>query len=723
MSWINIPYFANKSRPLSGKYLTVSGGYHSIPNGCPAWGSSIPRRVRFIGDTMGHLALSYADGTVQRIPLVFGYTLWFKSVWQEPVCAPFKTDGGEALSDALKCALFLQGAYEGNETCCLRIQLMDKPLCGVAVEAAEDKEGEPIFDCFTLSDDEAAKDSFFADHTVSGEEIPETVMRAIDQINLALLTPVNGLLTVSVPEAKSCGLNIRFEGRHARIFNGIFHTNAANLMQRTDEDGFIHTSYTGAPSWRYDGFGPWIPNADSYCKDFYARDGARALMTLTRLGRMEHCMRAVAYAQQCLMFFPENHLTLLGKPVPGHFTMVINDPLFFHEQLTKVGWPTQYTPERFGSEYANLGNQETDGHGLMMMAIYNVFKNSPDKAVFANENLKYIKEAAEYIRWSIENSDASLSQNGLLYGEGEATHGTGGYSMYANIPCALGLQGYAEIAETAGDAEAARSMRETAASLRKAITDVLSKDGQWLMSEFGYYHDCAVTFLSDLCGYDINDMPPQWVQLSKNTYEADISRSRHIPYDASGGLGYNTSMRLQNALLLDQTEDYRRFAEDLLCLCYAPGLPEPYLVPECASYSDRLQALRRQGDLANLVQMAEVLKCLLMMIGISPLANGCVKILPRLCENTGYSVTDFPVENSSATISVQASCPANGSQKITVQLKNDGSVHRVLVRFGPFSEQEAQQPEKLKLSLNEQNVAPVLFRSGTAFWSYADVKM
>lgn len=163
------------------------------------------------------------------------------------------------------------------------------------------------------------------------------------------------------------------------------------------------------------------------------------------------------------MFFPRKHLTLLGKPVPGHFTMVINDPLFFHEQLTKVGWPTQYTPERFGSEYANLGNQETDGHGLMMMAIYNVFKNSPDKAVFANENLKYIKEAAEYIRWSIENPDASLSQNSLLYGEGEATHGTGGYSMYANIPCALGLQGYAEIAETAGDAEAARSMRETAA--------------------------------------------------------------------------------------------------------------------------------------------------------------------------------------------------------------------------------------------------------------------
>ena len=146
-------------------------------------------------------------------------------------------------------------------------------------------------------------------------------------------------------------------------------------------------------------------------------------------------------------------------------------------------------------------------------------------------------------------------------------------------------------------------------------------------------------------------------------------------------------------------------------------------MPECASYSVRLLALRRHGDLAKLVQIEEVLKCLLMMIGISPLVNGAVKILPRLCENTGYSISDFPIENSLAKISVQASCPANGSQQMNVQLKNDGSVHRVRVRFGPFSECEAQQPETLKLSLNGKNITPVLFRSGTAFWSYADLKM
>ena len=36
-----------------------------------------------------------------------------------------------------------------------------------------------------------------------------------------------------------------------------------NLCGRTDPDGFIHTSYHDAPSWRYDGFGPYVLKANS----------------------------------------------------------------------------------------------------------------------------------------------------------------------------------------------------------------------------------------------------------------------------------------------------------------------------------------------------------------------------------------------------------------------------------------------------------------------------
>lgn len=726
MKWYNLPYQAEK-QTQSGQYMFLSGGYHSNPDGCPAWGSSEHRTARFIGDHMGDLVITYSDGALQRVPLVFGYTLWFKNVWWEPMpCAPFKT-GDHALAADLRSALYLQGAYEGAAVCYLRIQLLDKNIAAVAIACAPDKEGAPEFNGFYLcpaTPTEAPFNSdFFNEHTVHGytvdthgPHIPQHVAEALERINSALLTSEDGLLALPGPEPVNCGLQVDFTGEHARILNGIFHANAQNLMDRIDDEGFMHTSYTGAPSWRYDGFGPWIPNANSYCNDYYARDGGRALMTLIRLGREQDCLRSADYAQRCLMYFPNNQLTLLGMPVPGHFTMVINWPLFFHDKLTQAGWPTQYTLERFGEEYKNLGNQETDGHGLMMMAIYNIFKNSPDKAAFARKHMPYIEEAARYITWSLDNPAATLSKDGLLYGEGEASAGTSGYSMYCNVPCALGLQGYAEIAETAGQTETAAWIHQCAEDLKKAITENLTDGNQWRMFDFGYYHDCVPTFLSDIYGYDLRDMPKQWVEISKNTYEPDISRSRDLLYDGSGGLGYNTSMRLQNAMLLDQVEDYQRFLHHLLCICYAPGLPEPYLVPECCSYSDVLRAIRRQGDLANLVQMAEVLKCILMSMGISPLINGTLKLIPRLYKGMGYTVTDFPVENSVAKVSTQVQYPCNGAQAINVSLENDGSVRTLLVRFGPFTDTEAAQTETLSLRLNGQPVQPELYRAGTAWW-------
>lgn len=54
--------------------LYFAGGYHSIPDGCTVWGTSVDRTNRFIGDNMGNIVLCYSDGEIQKIPLIFGYT-------------------------------------------------------------------------------------------------------------------------------------------------------------------------------------------------------------------------------------------------------------------------------------------------------------------------------------------------------------------------------------------------------------------------------------------------------------------------------------------------------------------------------------------------------------------------------------------------------------------------------------------------------------------------
>ena len=163
------------------------GGYHSVDNGCPAWGTADNRNARIIGDTMGYVTVTYTDGTVQEIPLVFGYTMWYHNNWQE-VSAPFKSGRyHKELVSLLKSTLSLKGAFEGNDTCVFRVKRSDKPVRSVELRDNQDKEGTPVlkggflttgFDgeltlqSFTFH----ASDSFFDTHTVDGEDpFPQSV--------------------------------------------------------------------------------------------------------------------------------------------------------------------------------------------------------------------------------------------------------------------------------------------------------------------------------------------------------------------------------------------------------------------------------------------------------------------------------------------------------------------------------------------------------------------
>ena len=88
-----------------GKYLYAVGGYHSTDTGCPAWGTSDPSDIRFIGDHLGDLVITYADGSADAVPLILGYTLWLHSTWMETP-APFMGEGkDEALAARLMPAL------------------------------------------------------------------------------------------------------------------------------------------------------------------------------------------------------------------------------------------------------------------------------------------------------------------------------------------------------------------------------------------------------------------------------------------------------------------------------------------------------------------------------------------------------------------------------------------------------------------------------------------
>lgn len=130
-----------------------------------------------------------------RIPLVFGYTLWYHSIWMERP-APFLSDEAvPGMAELLQSVLSVEGAYEGKPLGVLRIELENKAIAEIYVEANPEKEGTPLYCGGYLTDEEPAgilrggereadaSDPFFAAHTVRLSDVyPDACKEALQKI-------------------------------------------------------------------------------------------------------------------------------------------------------------------------------------------------------------------------------------------------------------------------------------------------------------------------------------------------------------------------------------------------------------------------------------------------------------------------------------------------------------------------------------------------------------
>lgn len=728
--FIGFPFSGRENKGQSGGFLYALGGFHSNDDGCPGWGTADSSRIRFIGDRAGTLEIEYEDGIRVEIPLVFGFTLWYHSIWAEKP-APFFDGGAETDSAAsLRGALFVKGAFEGERLGVLRVALRPVTVCKISVLPLPDREGTPVYIGGFICGGEGelthdgltfdAGDAFFTSHTVPSDgEVPRMCETALDTICRALHTFEADFEEAPETYATDDFLPYRvdFSGtRLAAAATGIVSENMKNLVNRTDPDGFIHTSYKGAPSWRYDGFGPYVKNADSYYTDYYSRDGARAIMTLNAYGHTKKANAARALADKLMMYYPEQGLKIKGTAIPGHASVILNKPLIYSETLVPAAhWPTGYTKEAFGEGYGNLGNQETDGHGLLMLSNYLLWESLGRSENYVRENWRYINEAAEWIMWCFEHPELSFAENDLLYGETEAAMNA--YTLYANVPCCLGMYLYSEMATAAGEIEKAQSWNACAARLRSGIDRGLSDGEGWNMGSFGFHHDPVPAILSDVCGYDKADMPSDWISRSEKTYERDTAFAReHKCFGRGGGIGYDHSMMTQNALLLDRMKDADGFVSALCKLSYSPRLPEPYIVPEGLCVDTERGIYRRQGDLGNLVQLAEAMKCFHIVLGISPLRGESLKVMPRLPVGWGAAIENFPVEGGGFGVDMKTEYPRGNTQSAQIAVRGGKKNVKLRFRFGPFSPEYSEA----RVTLNGETRDIELYPSGDSKWAWLE---
>ena len=723
----------------AAEYVYVSGGYNDPDRGGTwPWGNTRYCDVFFIGDTAGELVLEYAGGETEKVPLIFGYTLWWREHWNQ-ASLPFKGEGADnGLQALLKETLCLYGAFEGNEVCTLRIAagglgrgaalkrvlLADNTkksgcpvITDVNVSGREESGNEAVREI--LSRDGAAE--FFAAHTVnSAEPVNDKIIDALDRLCTAVTTGEADWLNAPVVEYGDNyeGPRIVFSGTpYANIATGVIEFSSSDIAGRIKRNGLFPESLDRSEQYIYGGIGTYSLGS-AYGNRMYSRN--KVVFALSGYGYRDRAAQAVNYVNKMLMYYPEHNITIFDVSIPGHMTMLVNDP----NNYRSTGFPlTKYSDASvYGKDAWKLSNTEQDGHGLMMLSNYTVWKDSGGGAEWVNDNWKYINESAEWILWCFEHEDITFCKDHVLYAESEGCAGWMGYSLYCNEPCYFGLLAYAEMAETAGRHDAARRWRQCAAEFKNGILRRFTQaDGSWDFSGEGKDRDPSLVFMSYLYGYDVNDMDQDFVERSRKSYAADLSEliETNDGYWGTWGTGYDHCTMLQNAMLFDRMDDATILMNNLSKICYAPRYPSPYGVPEAFAVDSSRNILRRTGDFENLVHTCEALLTYLVSLGVSPVTDGSgvLKVMPRLADGWSVSVEALPAGGTGGAVKMAVDNSSAGVQKMDFTLLENDGFTAVKYRLGPF-------PADVKEITVEVDGAPVdagLFESGDRKWAWIEL--
>jgi len=706
---------AHDTNGVQADRLYVLGGICVPDSSNPAWGGADPRENTFVGDEAGILELVYASGKRDRIPLIYGYTMWWRDPYRSSP-APFSLDAAsKAILDEALCIANGVDGYQGDEPYFFALDLRPEPLVEVRIEDSAGKFGYPLIEGLSFATDPDTADlegfqreqgqalspelaGWLADHTIrSADPFPSKARKRVEKVARLLYTFDDDITHRSV---RACGApatapqyhgpKIVFSGPpEASIFSHVFVDNAVELLSRIEPDGMIHESEKGAENWR--GFGTYTPGLGPFYDCAYTRNRGPAI--LGRLGYLDEATRVVDFFDRWFMYFPQNYpeLQLGGMPVPAHATVIANKPHVYFDELKNYGWPTRY-------QVRDLGNPETDGHGMLMLGHWQTWLKTERSAQWVRDRWDALRETAEFIPWALDHPELSFSEHGTLYSESEG--GMAMESFYANVPCYLGLLAYADMAEAAGKVDTAVRWRNQAARLFDGMEAYFPlNDPEWgdvwdpaKTADWGNKQGtlAPLTLGIDYWGFlPMQRMPRRWADRTERSYEQALTRMR-TQWCAPKGLGYGQNYYAQCALLLDRMQEARHIVDWLARFCYAPRLQDPYRAPEGASLGDNAKVWRRWGDHGNMYQMNETVYTPILMAGIDDSQKDELVIVPRLPWGwRGITVTDMPAtvagENGYQQVRISYDLEHDGEGKsVAMDLVFSEPVENCRVRIGPF---------------------------------------
>ena len=679
----------------------------------------------WIGDYMGYIEIVYENDVKETYPILFGEAIWWGKkfyTYPEPFTSHkearrlFKETARIYPQKPVENGLYISVIDTDSEKLIKSINIIDDPnksayLCVYGITALAKYE-----DKLAISGGELPKDFKIFSEQLSLR--PSGVGEAFVSANLSKMADIAYATEESFPKDFNIskpknykGVTIEFDGDPlARLMTNVFYHNAEDMSKKVTDDGEYHTSTFAAPWYGYEGVGLYTDNperktrmhAGFYFYEAWTRDLGRALSELTFLGYNKKIKDCADWIFKMAKHWEEDSdLNINGTSLPMHIQRILQ---WYH-----IG--------------EGSGCFENDGHGLTCLYIYNMWKRMPNKNDWLNKNWENIKGLGNWAVWQLENPEVSKATDSL-WSDSEASgwDQTTGYSIYCNLAQIEALLGFAEMAESYGDANIALKWRNTAKSLKIAAENNYVIDdpeyGKTWTTEYAGWGGASILagiiLPTDRIGLDIKNNYPEWHDYNKKAYERIYKNFRPHAF------GYGQGFISQAAILFDRMEEAYEILKLTGRTLYNPTI-KPYIIPENIIYKLDFSVTARAGDLGNSVQQAEIMKTLRIMAGLDDTDQRNIKIMPRIPKEwTSLKVENMPIsfidkDENLVCSKINYSFKKNKTNvEINISSPQGKLPDTINLRLGAFDENVNIK----EISLNGKKVPVTHEKSGDSKWLY-----
>jgi hypothetical protein len=708
----------------------------------------------FSGDTAGEIQIRWQDGGQTRVPLIFGYNLWYSRPWDllwydapsAPGAGALNHDatlfsGDDSFRDILEesLALFdgvrLMGSRSCNARFIFSLDLQNREVRSIDILGAPGMHGHPLIAAVTLetasspaclaplptlSAEEARIQPVHLDSILSQSYLPN--LEKVKRMLYTFLEDLPALETPAIPRGYF-GPTYDFRGTQEAVYDATYlYTNGPECAAYIADQGTGCSSSTARRStFQYTlGIGIWCDTnplfngIEAWLRAYqeHAPGSLPGLGNAWTRGVGELLREAVAFGYDK---FVDSYIDwlddcLFREANPPHWNRIAGYPAFAY-QSRKVG------------NTLEQGNRENDGHGICMWGRALVWHAFGRPREWNERHFAATQAAVEWIQWQLD-SDMLFpgTRKDVLYTESECAHGD--YDIYSSYNCLHGIKLSIRMAEQLGRSDLVGRWQALYRRLRQGIlaylVDETPEGPIWHTYADTDWQDHAHKLAPIHLAADGDTYTPlqagaedaieqRFLEISRSTYRT-LMKGKN--YNCLRMYGYGQGMMTQAALLLDEMTDAAHFLDELLTHCYLPRLegwasPEGIIVHPSGKFYVPVNGYMGQDSHA-----ADSTKALRLMLGIDDNDPQHLRLVPRFpAAWKQLSIAQFPVLTGAQRQHLSYTYQRS-DQGQTFQVEFEHPLPNFDVRLGPLPSAAVVS----HVSYNQAEVQYELQQSGDSSW-------